>query len=183
MVKEVSVIKLFNFFKSSQGLSNKVSTTSKIFTFLSIIVGIALVTGFRSSLDYQSVLSPFFQVLIGIPILWMVFYGIYYIFQSAFESKSSIKFWDSYLQIGIPILTGIFVMHFFNVLQYLSQNMYINYLFALLNSIIIIYLLSMFIVNIKNYFSTSYSKVFASLLLVFLVNFTLVALLTLAEFR
>lgn len=179
MVKEQSPFSLFHYFRSFSKLPKETNFQSTLLLFIGVIVCIAIIATIYSYLDYANTISSFLQILLGMPILWLIFYGIYYIFQNAFESKTKIPFWKSYLQIGIPVLTGVLIMHLVNLLQYISSNMYIIYLFALINSILGIYILVMFIGNMKSYYNTTYPKILASILLVFLTNICLVGIFTL----
>jgi hypothetical protein len=183
MVKEQSVFNLFNFYRSSHGLETLISMKSKVIGLLILIIAISAVNSFRAHLNYEDVITPFFQILFGMPILFLVLYGLYYIFQVSFQDNSKIIFWNSYLQIGLPIFFGLLVMHFFNLLQFISNSVVVNDLFGIINSLLIVYLVVMFVLNTKNYFKTTYPKVLASLLLMFLVNLSLVGILTLSGFR
>ncbi len=179
MVKQESIFSLFKYFTGFTNMPKVTNTTFTILLFIGVIVDIAIITAIRSYLEYSQVIANTLQILIGMPILWLIFYSLYYVFQNAFESKTKVSFWNSYFAIGIPVLTGTLAIHVINLLQYVSGNIYINYLFALINIVLLIYLLVMFVGNMKHYFNTTYPKVLASLILVFLTNVCIVGVSTL----
>ncbi|MEC8339367.1 MAG: hypothetical protein VXZ40_01980, partial [Nanoarchaeota archaeon] len=168
MVKQESIFSLFKYFIGFRSMPKVTDTAFTMLLFVGVIVDIAIITAIRSYLEYSQVIANTLQILIGMPILWLIFYSLYYVFQNAFQEKAKIPFWNSYIAIGIPVLTGTLTIHVINLLQYISGSPYINYLFALINIVLIIYLLVMFVGNMKHYFNTTYPKVLASLILVFI---------------
>lgn len=118
----------------------------------------------------------FFTILFGLPIMVFVFFGIFYIFLNAYEIKRK-KFYEVYLVCCSILFPFIVIGNIFNIIGLYTLNYFISRICVLLLILTVIYFLVNFIIHFKNYYNISGYKIAAVLLILFILNLALTAII------
>ncbi|MFW6286059.1 MAG: hypothetical protein ACOC16_02960 [Nanoarchaeota archaeon] len=161
----------FNTFDNNKILNTKVGIIySSIYLLLTLIVSV-----FRYNIQVNSTQTytiTFFYNLIGLILLTLIVFGIYYILLNAFEKKKK-SFITSLLVFTSILYPFIFIGNLINYINYIIAMNIIAVISLLFITIIIIYMITLFIISFKKYYKTSGFKVAASLILTQIILITL----------
>lgn len=137
---------------------------------LSVII--AILSGFKAVIIQESFLKNIMLVFIGLPVLLFLTYAPIHLFNSALE-KHKQKFWHGILVFASYALPVIILGHIINLFQSSTYNSAIISTLALLVLALFIYLIVITIRNTKAYFSTTYAKASASVVLTGMIFLTI----------
>jgi len=113
----------------------------------------------------------FFFGLIGMPIMLLLFYGLFFIFLNAFTIKSKKGFFESYLVFLSICCPFILLGNIFNILGKWSLNSSIIMISLLCVFAVLIYFFVSLVLHFKQYVKDSGFKVSASIILSILFVF------------
>ena len=163
--KELS---FFDYLKSSFQLdlfkSKKINLNSIMLYNFILLVVVSLINVLKTLSNAQSAIQSFIYTLVGLPLLMLLLYSIFYIFLNAFEDKRK-PFIESFLVFSAIILPFVIDLHILNWIgtQFVGA---ISIMIWILILLLYIYLLINLIFNFKNYYSTSGYRVLASIIIV-----------------
>jgi len=120
--------------------------------------------------EYTNV-GIFFFGIIGMPILLLLFFVLFYIFFNAFSINKRKGFFESYLVFLSICCPFILLGNIFNIIGKWSLNYFFVMLSIFLLFVILVYFMISFVLNFKNYANDSSFKVMASIILSIIVIF------------
>ena len=160
---------MLNFFSSIYN----VNSFSKKFNFLSAIVYFAIelvVLALLSALfafisSPNQVLDQLLVSIIGVPILLFIVYFLFYLFISAFTGESY-DFFEGFFVFSIIALHYIIVGNVLTNLTYLVDVGVLLGVLRVLLFLVLIYFVINLVLNLKNYYNSSWQRVVVSFIMV-----------------
>ena len=113
--------------------------------------------------------------LLGVPLLLLAVYVLFYLFISAFEDKSQ-TFWKGFFVFSSILLHYIIIGNLLTNLTYIFFSPTLISFLGVLLGMIIIYFIFNLILNLKNYYKTSWQRILVSFLLVDIIFAVLITL-------
>lgn len=163
-----SDLSYFDFTKSllNQNTFSKKFKTKTAMIYSLVILLLFTIFNIITSLGTSTLISnQFISSVIGVPVFILIVFTLFYLFLSAFETKIK-HFWRSYIVFSIVALHYIFIG---NILRFIVESTY-NSTITLIVSSLLVLLIIYFIINLtlslKNYFKTTWQRIFVSFILV-----------------
>jgi len=137
-----------------------------------LLLGImGIVSNNIENYSVYSNIGIFFFGLIGMPIMLLLFYGLFFVFLNAFTVKDKKKFFESYLVFLSICCPFILLGNIFNILGKWSLNSSIIMISLLCIFVVLVYFFVSLVLHFKQYVKDSGFKVSASIILTILFVF------------
>lgn len=175
--KQVNFLDLFSLFFRTKLFENKVNVTALIGFNAVFLILISFFSGLKEQLGVGNFLFGFFGVLIGMPLIIFLIFGLMYITIQAFE-RTTHGFLESVLVFSSIFLPMAFIVHILNFISSFTFNSVLLSLVGFIIFLIGVYFIYLVVSHLKNYYQVSGYRIFFS----FILTTIIILILSIAQY-
>jgi len=164
-----NMLSICNYSKSlidTKVFTKKISIKNLVIYSLLYLFLVVIISSIKTiKIDNTSIFSSILYSLFGIPLIFLIFYGLLYIFLNSFENSRK-PFMESFLVFFSLIIPFVLIGNFLTLISTFFLFGFFNNFLSILIVINILYLLINATIGFKNYYKTSIFKLITSIILV-----------------
>ncbi|MDA3854755.1 MAG: hypothetical protein PF569_00750 [Candidatus Woesearchaeota archaeon] len=167
-VSNLEFLDLFKVFFSTKVFEDKkISLKFLIGVFFTVQFILGIISILKNLIPNYSLYSnsfKFFSVFLAWSIIYLILFTLFYLFLNTFEDNRKLYF-ESFFVSMMLLLPFVLIGSLFDYIGLLSLNPLVLIVASSFFLVLGIYFIVMFLLNFKNYYKTTFSRVFTSLIL------------------